>query len=141
MHKEPLLNIVAVDLDGENVNLPRHQPPMILTKDFKGIWEIERHNQEKGFYFFNHSTMTFFKSKIGRYLGNGVFLTQETDFRHQTAWSIRVASETGDIQTFGDFHTFKHGKTANAAGKRLSKLLGEGKTVADFKGKLFQLSK
>jgi hypothetical protein len=144
MNKAIIENQVAFDLGGNPITLEIKQGqtfPSVLTKDFKGIYEIEKLNEQKGYRFFEKDTMRFFKSKIGRYLGNGIFLTQETNPQRKTAWTVRICTIDGNVATFGSFFDFKSGLTANAVGKRLSKLLGEGKIVADRNGQTFQVSK
>lgn len=144
MNKATIETQLAFDLEGKPITLEIKQGqtfPSILTKDFRDIHDIVIINKQSGFKFFEKETMRFFKSKIGRYLGNGVFLTQETDPYHTKAWTVRLCTIEGGVATFGNFFDFKNGKTANALGKRLSKLLGEGKIVTDRNGQTFQVSK
>ena len=102
--------------------------PVYVVRNHKGIESIIQANKDAGFFFFEEKTLAFFKSKIVTYLGYGVFITKETDWNGKTACTIRVAISDGTVQTFGDFHSFDT-RTARACGKRLVRLLAEGKQV------------
>jgi hypothetical protein len=132
---------LAFDLEGKPVTLPTgYRPPEVYAKNFQEFWQIERANDQAGFHFFKPQTMRFFRSHIGRYFGAGVFVTSEIDFAKLRAYSIRVADIEGQIYTFGEFQTFRDGRTAGAAAKCLMRLLRDGKTVADSKGQTFTLA-
>jgi hypothetical protein len=120
----------AVYLDGSPASPELYKDrPLYIVKNYKGIESIIQANKAAGLFFFEKRTLAFFKSKIGTYLGNGVFITKETNPKGKTACTIRVALADGSVQTFGDFHSFAHARTAGACGKRLARLLAEGKQV------------
>jgi hypothetical protein len=120
----------VVYLDGSPASPELYKDrPVYVVKNYKGIESIIQANKDAGLFFFEKKTLAFFKSKIGTYLGYGVFITKETDPNGKTACTIRVALADGSVQTFGDFHSFAHARTAGACGKRLVRLLAEGKQV------------
>jgi len=120
----------VVFIDGSKASPELYQDrPLYVVRNYKGIESIMQANRDAGLFFFEKKTMSFFKSKIGTYLGYGVFITKETDPNGKTACTIRVALADGSVQTFGDFHSFGNARTAGACGKRLVRLLAEGKQV------------
>jgi len=122
--------VEVVYIDGSPASPKLYQDrPLYVVRNYKGIESIMKANKDAGFFFFEKKTMSFFKSKIGTYLGYGVFITKETDPNGKTACTIRVALADGSVQTFGDFHSFGHARTAGACAKRLVRLLSEGKEV------------
>ncbi|CAB4183143.1 hypothetical protein UFOVP1533_41 [uncultured Caudovirales phage] len=131
-----------VTLDGKPAKLPEgYRPHDVNARNYKGVWEIQNANEAAGLYWFKPDAMRFFRTKVGRYFGAGVFTTRETNPMGKTAHSIRVADTEGNVQTFGEFHTFAHGKTSTAAAQRLAALLTEGQTVIDSKGQTFTLAR
>jgi hypothetical protein len=131
-----------VTLDGKPAKLPEgYRPHAVTARNYKGVWEIENANEAAGFHWFKPDTMRYFGTKVGRYFGAGVFTTRETDHMGKTAHSIRVADTEGNVATFGEFHSFSHGKTSTAAAQRLAALLDEGRTVIDSKGQTFTLAR
>lgn len=72
------------------------------------IAEVKRRNAAAGHYFFEASAMRFFNSKVetGVY-GRGFFVTSETiDQDRPRDYTVRLARETGQVQTVGRFRQF-----------------------------------
>ena len=128
--KPATATLQAVYIDGSPASPELYKDrTLYVVKNYKGIEAIVQANKDAGFFFFDKKTLAFFKSKIVTYLGYGVFITKETDPNGKTACTIRVALSDGSVQTFGDFHSFRHARTAGACGKRFVKLLAQGKQV------------
>lgn len=130
-----------VTLDGKAATLPAgRRPQHVVAYPFKGVGAIERANRDAGMHWFEPESMRFFGTKILRYFGAGVFVTHETDPMGRGAWSIRVASQDGNVTTFGEFHAIPNSRTATTKAKHLATLLDEGHTVLDDRGQTFTLA-
>ena len=80
-------------------------------KEFKGynsIKEIKEANKRKGHFFFSQGALDFFRSKIYPIIyQKKYFITSEIDpFEHE-AFTIREAKENGEVDTVGEFHSFR----------------------------------
>jgi len=132
---------MPVDIHGnplETVTGSKSRYPLVRVKPTLGVWQIKEENEAAGLHFFKPETMRFFKSTIHRCFGKGVFVTGETSPHGGTAYSLRVGDLTGQVETFGEFHSYTPGQ-ATADGKRLSFLLRAGFTVVDGNGLRFAL--
>lgn len=112
----------------------------VRAHNWSDMYAIKDANAAAGYHFFKRKTMAYFASKVRRYHGHGVFVTQEkTGFGHEraSAFTIRVASQDGQVHTFGDFLDYPHCRGANAAAKRLAALLYSARSVVDSRGNLF----
>ena len=77
-------------------------------KTYKSMAEIRKANKEIGNYFFSPSTMAFFKSKIETDVLYGkFFITSEINPSGQKRYTIREANTEGEINTIGEFHSFR----------------------------------
>lgn len=131
-----------VNLAGKPATLPEgYRPQDILARDYKGVWEIENANEAAGLHWFKPDTIRYFRTKLGRYHGAGVFTSSEVDLFGKRAFTVRVADTGGNVATFGEFHAIKDGRTATAQAKHLAALLTEGRTVIDSKGQTFTLAR
>jgi len=129
-----------VTLDGKPATLPDgHRSDHVVAYPFTGVDAVERANRASGFHWFEPESMHFFGTKILRYFGSGVFTTHETDPMGRGGWSIRVASQDGNVTTFGEFHALPNSRTATTKAKHLATLLDEGRTVFDDRGQTFTL--
>jgi hypothetical protein len=132
---------MPVDINGnplETVTGCKSRYPLVKVKPSLGVWQIKEQNEAAGLHFFKPETMSFFKSKVHKCFGKGVFVTSETSPYGGTAYSLRVGDLTGQVETFGEFHSYTSSQ-ATADGKRLSYLLREGFTVVDCNGLRFAL--
>lgn len=132
---------MPIDINGnplETVTGSKARYPLVKVKPTLGVWQIKEENEKAGLHFFKPETMRFFKSKVRKCFGKGVFVTSETSFNNKTAYSLRVGDLTGQVETFGEFHSYTASQ-ATADGKRLSYLLREGFTVVDQNGLRFAL--
>ena len=112
----------------------------IAAHDFSGLNRIEEANAASGFHWFKPDTLRFFRCRLGTYWGAGVFTTSETDPSGTRAYSVRVADDSGQVHTFGEFHEHTRSGKATAIAKRLAHFLTLGYTMTDGK-KFFKLAR
>lgn len=93
-------------------------------------------NERAGFHWFKPDTRRYFRSRIGRYFGNGVFITSEKSPWDSRRYSVRVFCADHQVETFGFFNEMSRAEALKAA-RRLSKLLGQGFSVIDPDGQTF----
>ena len=80
---------------------------------YKSMSEIREKNKSIDNYFFSKDTMRFFKSKIETgVLKDKYFITSEINPSDVKKYTIREATEEGEIKTVGDFHSFTSVKQA-----------------------------
>ena len=98
---------------------------------FRTITEIKAANKSIGHHFFSRGAMRFFNSKIespvlrGRY-----FITSEIGPNEVKAYSVHMASDAGEIETIGGFHSFKSTKEAMAFVRELPAYFYKAYTLA-----------
>jgi hypothetical protein len=72
-----------------------------------------------GGHWFDKDTMRFFKCQLPRtgYLIRGAhyFVTRETNPSDVTKYSVRQLTETGRMETIGEFHSYRFKEDATAA--------------------------
>lgn len=88
---------------------------------FVSISSIKALNQRNGNHFFDRSTMRFFNSKVEPYVyGGRLFLTSEqftpSDGRPlPRKYTVRLARDSGDIETIGPFNELSKGQARTLA--------------------------
>ena len=76
-----------------------------LPGPFRSVAEIKRVNSDTGKFFFESSTMRFFKSRISNEIfGGRIFVTSEKGPNGTRAYTIRIADDSG-----APINTSKHG--------------------------------
>lgn len=95
---------------------------------FSTMAELKATNQARGNNWFDRATMKFWKSRIhGGIRGGKYFITSERDFRDITRfYSIREASEDGDIKTVGEFQAYRSLDAAREALRDILKATPKG---------------
>src|SRR5258706_86348 len=95
-----------------------------MSKFFQSIEDIKLANKNRGYHFFEASTMRFFHSRIGDAVyGGRYFITSEQrEYGEPRLYTIRECDATGDINTVGEFQGYTSSAQAKAA---ILKLLGE----------------
>ena len=80
------------------------------------MYQVERYNSNRNYYFFYPDTMRFFSSRIQRtppYKGR-VFVTSERmNWNSPRLYSVRVIKPSGNIETIGDFQGFTSRQSAH----------------------------
>ena len=96
----------------------------------RAIYQIRAHNQNNGYYFFNENTMRGFKSRVhSDVYGGCVFVTSEKNsswrFDHPRAYTVRMITENGSIETIGEFQGFDTRYSAHAHAKWVGEVIRE----------------
>jgi hypothetical protein len=90
-------------------------PPAPVAK-FSTIAEIREQNKASGYHWFDKDTMRFFGCRIvSDVIGGRYFLTSEQPPQGPRAYSIREAGPDGDIETVGEFCSYKSKGAARTA--------------------------
>jgi hypothetical protein len=80
------------------------------------MYQLERYNSNRNYYFFQPDTMRFFSSRIQTlppYKGR-VFVTSERrNWNSPRLYSVRVIQPSGNIETVGDFQGFANRQSAH----------------------------
>lgn len=101
--------------------------PRIPTIDFANVREF--YERQIGGHWFDQSTMRFFKTKLPRvaYATDAglLFITAETSPSGDTRYSVRRQKVSGDIDTVGEFHSFRSRADALVEIKRLHGVHGK----------------
>jgi len=83
---------------------------------FWRMYQLERYNGNRNYYFFSPDTMRFFSSRIQTmppYKGR-VFVTSERrNWNSPRLYSVRVIQPSGNIETIGDFQGFTSRQSAH----------------------------
>ena len=76
---------------------------------FTTIEEVKQANKDSGFYFFSKDNMSFFNSRIesGVYGGKYFVTSERFDSSVPRTYTIRVVSDTAEIDTVGKFQEYK----------------------------------
>jgi hypothetical protein len=84
--------------------------------------DVRAANKVIGHYWFDRSSMKFFKTRImSRLIGGKYFITRETAPSNQTRFSVRRANDDGSINTVGEFHSYLFREDAKDAINQLIK--------------------
>ena len=94
------------------------------------IGAIKSHNTVQGYYFFNENTMRGFKSRVhSDVYGGCVFVTSEKNsswrFDYPRAYTVRMITENGSIETIGEFQGFDTRYSAHAYAKWVGEVISE----------------
>jgi len=94
------------------------------------IGAIKTHNTVQGYYFFNENTMRGFKSRVhSDVYGGCVFVTSEKNsswrFDYPRAYTVRMITENGSIETIGEFQGFDTRYSAHAYAKWVGEVISE----------------
>ena len=105
-------------------NLPNHS----------WIGAIKTHNTVQGYYFFNENTMRGFKSRVhSDVYGGCVFVTSEKNsswrFDYPRAYTVRMITENGSIETIGEFQGFDTRYSAHAYAKWVGEVISEQRQI------------
>ena len=96
----------------------------------KWIEDVKTHNRVQGYYFFNTDTMRGFKSRVHENVYGGcVFVTSEKNsswrFDYPRAYTVRMITENGSIETIGEFQGFDTRYSAHAHAKWIGEVIRE----------------
>lgn len=100
-----------------------------LRPQLRTLQDVIRRNEAAGGNWFTPPSMRFFGTRLQSRIyptkdGRAYFVTSERD-RHgawngRRLYTVRVALQSGDIETAGDFGEHKTGRAAHAAAKQLA---------------------
>ena len=80
-----------------------------MQYQFKTVNQIVAYVESKGIsHFFDRDSMRFFKSRVqtGVYGEHGqYFITSERSPSRVTAYTVRMVTEDGQVETIGEFHS------------------------------------
>jgi hypothetical protein len=88
--------------------------------NFYSMIQVQSWNRQNGGYFFEPSSMRFFSSRVHSDLYGGcVFVTSErnTYSNNPRAYTVRMITSSGHIETIGDFQGFSSRYGAHAYAK------------------------
>ncbi len=89
-------------------------------KTFVNITEIKQANKNLGEHFFDRASMRFFNSRVeSKVLRGRYFVTSEIGPDEHKLYSVRMADESGSIETIGEFNVFETIREAKAFIKNL----------------------
>ena len=88
-----------------------------MSKFFQSIEDIKLANKNRGYHFFDASTMRFFHSRIGNAVYGGRFFitSEQQEYNTPRLYTIRECSESGDINTVGTFQEYESSIQAKRA--------------------------
>jgi hypothetical protein len=94
---------------------------------YASMTDVRRANSAHGHYFFEQSTLQFFRSRVGNTLYGGCFfITSEQNkgyypeyYCYPRMYTVRVVNDDGSIDTVGEFQAYETRAQAIAAIKRL----------------------
>jgi hypothetical protein len=90
---------------------------------YQTVAQIKQANERAGLYFFEASTMRFFRSKVASrsIIGGRYFITSEQfDASSPRLYTIRIANDDGSIDTVGEFQQYETVEAAKRAAKQLA---------------------
>ena len=91
---------------------------------FFNVSQIKAANKAAGLHWFEPSTLRFFKSRVlSTVYGGRFFVSSEQGPNGVRAYSVREASEDGEISTVGEFQGWATATQAKREAKRLASLL------------------
>ena len=87
-----------------------------LARPSRTMAEIIAANEAAGGHWFEPDTLRFFGSEIGRdtvpVAGGWIFVTREESPCGGKAWTARIAKDSGDVDTVGEFHEHRTARDA-----------------------------
>jgi hypothetical protein len=104
----------------------RQERQYVLPGPFGSIEEIKRANARSGQHWFDPDTMRFFSSRAGSQIIAGrIFISSERfempdpSLSGPRLYTIRIATDTGEVGDLSDFQQFRSASGARAAALRM----------------------